>query len=217
MSETIRTCPLNDLAAIIPMDRDEFYREQIKTYIKTGTPTLACELINVLMFNTRGQLILQKRSHDKFHNPGLIDKTIGGHVQYEDTVNHTVMVETVQELLTPSIVLNSKTDFTKAHTILNDYLETIALVRHIETDIFTIPKIIDGKEVDIANKSHIFFGAYDGRIKPADSEAQGVLFYTIEELEQEMKQFPMLFTYDLHIYLERFKDQLTEFAELVQK
>lgn len=47
------------------MDRDNFYKEQIKTFKKTGQPTRANEVVNILLFNTRKELIIQKRSNNK--------------------------------------------------------------------------------------------------------------------------------------------------------
>ena len=87
MSETVKTYLLTDPDTPIPMDRADFYDEQIKVFKETGKPTRAVETISVFIFNTSGQLMLQKRSFDKAQNPGLIDKSVGGHVQYDDTVN----------------------------------------------------------------------------------------------------------------------------------
>ena len=39
------------------------------------------------------------------------------------------------------------------------------------------------------------------RVKPADNEAQGILFYNLDDLEKEMEHFPDLFTDDLHIFM----------------
>lgn len=217
MSEIVRTYLLEDLDAVVPMERSEFYAEQIALVKEGKEPTRAVEVVNVFIVNTDGQILLQKRSYDKKHNSGLIDKAIGGHIQYEDTVNHTVMVETVQELQTPSIVLNSVKDFEKTMKVLDGYLETIAIVKHSETEVYKLEKIINGEKVVIPNKTHMFLGVYDGRVRPADKEAQGILFYTYDELVAEMKKFPDLFTQDLHIYIERFGEELKEFIKRVQK
>ena len=71
------------------------------------------------MFNSYGEMIIQKRSFDKNHNPGLLDKSIGGHVQFGDTPDYTAMVETIQELQTPSIVLKNENDFVKTFHLLH--------------------------------------------------------------------------------------------------
>lgn len=85
MSEIINTYFVHDKETLIPMKRDEFYREQIAVYKETGSPTRACDIIDIFIFNSDGDLAIQKRSKDKNHNPGMFDKTIGGHVTYGDT------------------------------------------------------------------------------------------------------------------------------------
>lgn len=107
MSEILNTFLLDDPETPIPMDRDKFYAEQVNIFQKTGKPTRACEIVDVFIFNSHGQLFMQKRSYHKAHNPGILDKSIGGHVRHTDTPDYTVMVETVQELQTPSIVLKN--------------------------------------------------------------------------------------------------------------
>jgi len=93
MSEIINTYLLDDPETIIPMERKEFYREQIEVYKKTGKPTRANDIIDIFIFNSHQELLVQKRSYDKTHNAGLLDKSIGGHVRYGDSADYSVMVE----------------------------------------------------------------------------------------------------------------------------
>ena len=125
------------------------------------------------------------------------------------------MMETVQELQTPSIVLNNLKDFNKTLGVLQSYLETIAIIKHSETKIFLNERKIDTDTVTIANKIHLFFGVYDGRVKPADMEAQGILFYTLEETKNEMEKFPDLFTHDMHVFMKEFSSEMKEFQKLI--
>ena len=214
MKETINTYLLGDLNTIIPMDRDAFYEEQVEVFEKTGKPTRASEVVNVFIFNLNQEMLAQKRSYAKRHNPGLLDKSMGGHVQYGDGIDYTVMVETVQELQTPSIVLRNKTDFLKTRRLLNDYLTTIAIVKHVRSKLYLIEKVFDNKLIKIANKAHIFLGVYGGSIRPADREAQGILFYTLPELNKEMEKSPKFFTNDMHILMKDLKDDVEEFLRL---
>ena len=43
-------------------------------------------VVHLHVFNTAGQLFLQKRSLDKDIQPGMWDTSVGGHVDYEETV-----------------------------------------------------------------------------------------------------------------------------------
>ncbi len=211
MSESINTFLLENPFEMIPMDRKDFYDEQVAIFKEKGQPTRAVEIINILIFNSHGELTIQKRSFEKAHNPGLLDKSIGGHIQTGDTPDYTVMIETIQELQTPSIVLKDEKDFDKTLDLLKNYLETIAVIRHFQTTLCSPVKIIQGEEIRIANKMHIYLGVYNGRIRPVDREAKGVLFYSLSELETEMKNFPQTFTDDLHVIMKDYKEDIEKF------
>lgn len=117
MNEIITTYLLSNPNNSYPMERDKFYSEQIEIYKKTNKPTLAVAIVNAFIFNSNGKLFVQKRSDQKNHNPGLLDKSIGGHIQFGDSSNYTMMVETVQELQVPSIILQNQTDFLKTYNL----------------------------------------------------------------------------------------------------
>jgi isopentenyldiphosphate isomerase len=215
MSEILNTYLLSDPETIVPMDRDEFYKEQIKEYKKNGAPNRAVDIIDVFIFNRQHELLIQKRSFEKNHNPGLLDKSIGGHVHYDDTPDFAVMIETVQELQTPSIVLRSQKDFKKTHGLLGDYLGTIAIIKHSESKIHILEKLLNREVIQIANRTHIYFGVYDGRIRPVDREAKGVLWYSLSELDKEMKKFPETFTKDMHFFLKEYRAPMEEFLKSI--
>lgn len=127
------------------------------------------------------------------------------------------MVETVQELLTPSIVLRTNEDFTKTFTLLKDYLDTIAIISHISTDVVVVRKLSDNTQIPITNKVHTYFGVYNGSTRPVDREALGVLAYPIETLEQEITQNPNNFTHDVILYMQMYSDKLKKFIESVKQ
>ncbi len=145
MSETVIVRSLTDPNEEFPMDRAEFYREQVEAFKTTGEPTKAADIIAVFIFNSHHELLIQKRSFEKSHNPGLLDKSIGGHIRFGDTPDYAVMVETVQELQVPSVVLRGKLSFEKTKSLLNDYLETIAIIEHHHDDIQVLTRNIDGE------------------------------------------------------------------------
>lgn len=126
------------------------------------------------------------------------------------------MVETVQELQVPSIVFNDHDNFEKRFDLLKEYLQTIALIKHIDTKLYMMPKIMKGRIIPIGNMVHLFFGVYGGRVKNVDAEAKGILFYTIDELLMEINNIPQLFTEDLKILLTHYEPQLREFIASIQ-
>jgi len=213
MAEMIKTYLLNNPDVLVPMDREAFYAEQIKRHENGEKPNRAVEIVNIFLFNEIGELFVQKRSMEKRHNPGLLDKSIGGHVSYGDQADYTVTVETVQELQVPSIVLRSDGDFLKTYQLLRDYLNTLAIVKHVSTADHTLIKRLDGKDIPILNRVHLYAGLYGGRVKTIDREAKGVLQYTLDDLEREMTSMPQMFTDDLSYYMEHFGDVFRAFVK----
>lgn len=193
--------------------RKIFYDEQFQE--NDSKPDEGVEVISVFLVNTHGDVLLQKRSPTKRHNPNLLDKTVGGHIQYGESPDYTVMVETVQELLTPSIVLRTDEDFTKTFNLLKDYLDTIAVINHISTDVVVVRKLSDGIEKKITNKVHTYFGVYNGSTRPVDREALGILAYPLETLISEIKQHPDNFTHDIVLYMQMYGKKLKEFIKNV--
>ncbi len=63
--EMINSYLIQDPEVLIPMARDDFYKEQIEIAQKTGHPTRLIDVVAVLIFNTKGELLLQKRSPTK--------------------------------------------------------------------------------------------------------------------------------------------------------
>lgn len=198
-----------------PMEREHFYKEQVAEFKKNGKPSRAVGIFDVLMFTEKKEIILQKRSGNKGHNPFLIDKSVGGHIQYGDSAYYTAMVETVQELRIPSVVLRENENFESTYLTLSKNLESTGVMKHIVRDIFFLDKIINDEKITIANNVDLFFGIYSGGIKPVDREASGVLYYERDVLKKEMKKMPDLFTHDLKFFLEKFEKHIDNFLKIL--
>lgn len=213
MSELISVCSIESPFKTFPEDRAEFYTSQTEVFKQTGAPTKATEIVNVFLFNRSGEFLVQKRSATKNHNPNLLDKTIGGHIQFGDQPYYTVMIESVQELQTPSIVLNTKEEFYKTYNLLQGYLDTIAVVYYHDVQLLKLGKIIKNENIVIGNKAHIFFGVYGGATKPVDREAKGVLLYSFDEIESEIEQNPNTFTEDFIYLFNAYKEDIRSFLD----
>ena len=215
MSEYINTYDLNEPYQVIPMERQSFYDEQIKIYRETGKPNKSVDVVNVILFNESGEMIVQKRASHKRHNPNLLDKSIGGHVNNWDDPNYTVMMETVQELEVPSVVARNHIEFMKTFQLLNTYLTSIAIVEYIGTKTFTMERLFWQEKIVISNRTHFYLWVYGGRVKNLDKEAKWILFYSLEELEREMKEFPAMFTDDLKILVREYKKEIQSFIDRI--
>lgn len=208
--EKITVSPVGSPGNISSYSRKQFYDEQ---FSDSSNENLAVHVVAVFIVTTGGEILLQKRSADKRHNARLIDKTLGGHVTYGDDPDYTVMVETVQELLTPSIVLKNEEDFAKTYMLLKNYLNTVALIKHSETKEIELTKIVYGKPYGINNVMHMYFGIYDGSTKPADKESAGMLYYKIEDLDTEILATPNQFTDDLKKLFSAYKNDLLKLIQ----
>lgn len=217
MSEQVYTYSLENKHQVFSQNRDEYYKKQIKYFHETGKTAEAVEVINIFLFNTDGELLVQKRGKSKSHNPGLLDKSLGGHLKFGDTPDFTAMVETVEELMTPSIVLHDAVDFEKTRKLLKNYRQNIAVIKPFATGFFPLNKIIDDERIPIVNKAHLYLGVYDGTTKPSDKEASGVLYYTIDDLKEEIGTSPENFTPDLLFYMKEYERDLRDFADHVQE
>lgn len=213
MGEIIIGYDTDDWVNAYPIERNKFYKESIDSHKKGDPVARAVEIVDVLIINKKGELLIQKRSKNKGHNPGLLDKSMGGHVQHGDTVEHTLMVETVQELQVPSLLLNSDDDFSKAIGTLHMYLNTIALIKKLGTKTRSFTKIIDGEEILIGNKKNFFIGVYDGAVKLVDGEASGLFWYELDDLIEDLKKQPQIFTHDLSYMLEKYNDEIRKFIK----
>lgn len=63
-----------------------------------GNPELIHRVVHVLLFNSRGELLLQKRSENKDVAAGLWDTSVGGHVDAGETVHDALRREMSEEL-----------------------------------------------------------------------------------------------------------------------
>lgn len=215
MSEIVNTYNLDWIHWLIPMERGSFYKKQLLDHENWKAPSIAVEDINIILFTKSGEMILQKRSSHKSHNPNLIDKSIGWHIVHWDSADYTAMIESVQELKVPSVVLRNHDDFIKTLNTLKMYLSSTAVIQYVDTKVNKNKKLINGEKVTIFNKTHLYIWIYWWSVKNVDREAKWILFYEIDELLEEMKDFPQNFTNDLHRILKEYRSVFEDFVSEV--
>ncbi|MFH1405145.1 MAG: hypothetical protein ABIH21_03550 [Patescibacteria group bacterium] len=215
MSEYINTYKLDHSDVVKPMERKKYYNEQKKVVEKTGHPTLAVGVFDVLLFTFDKEMIVQKRSNDKAHNPRMIDKAVGGHIEAGFTPAYTAMVECVQELRVPAVVLQRDQNEHLIPTLrsLKKNLESVAVLEFIDNKIHIIDNCWDGKCIPTAKNVWLYFGVYGGPMKASDREASGILYYSIDNLKKEMELDPDLFTPDLHYLLKEYEKEINQFLK----
>lgn len=67
-----------------------------------GNPALLHRVVHVLVFNSRGQLYLQKRADDRAVQPGKWDTSMGGHVDSGEDPEYAARRELSEELGLPA-------------------------------------------------------------------------------------------------------------------
>ena len=63
-----------------------------------GNPNLLHPVIHVHVFNSNGDLWLQKRAQNKVIQPGLWDTSVGGHVMHQESIEQALQREIQEEL-----------------------------------------------------------------------------------------------------------------------
>ena len=71
-----------------------------------GDPSLMHKVVHILVFSSKGELLLQKRSMDKDVAPGMWDTSVGGHVSSGETLDEAVSREMEEELGIAGVSLN---------------------------------------------------------------------------------------------------------------
>lgn len=106
-----------------------------------GNPSLLHKVVHVLVFNDRGELLLQKRSMNKDVAPGKWDTSVGGHVPNGEDLVTAAIRETEEELgITPD---NLKFLYSYIHT--NNY-ESEMVFTH--SCIYNGPFTFNTQEID---------------------------------------------------------------------
>ncbi|MGV8161835.1 MAG: NUDIX hydrolase [Candidatus Nanoarchaeia archaeon] len=187
-------------------DRKKFYEESKKEFEQKGSISHQTKTIRLLLLNSKGRIYLQKRSRLKEDNGGLYDKTVGGHVVAGDSFNITVVRECAEELGFPAAVL-SEEEFNKAIRVTD--LTVIGVFRQVEV-LSNYASTRTSKEGQFVQPhfTAIYIGYFDGAIRFIDGECSGIDSFSLEELEQEIKDNPEKFTADVLFIIERYRQHL---------
>ena len=125
-----------------------------------GNPSLMHRVVHCLVFNSKGELYLQKRSETKDIQPGKWDTSVGGHLIPRETVLQAICRETEEEL-------SIKTDdfiflyrYILSNEIETELVDTFKLVYdgaiHPDPDEISEGRFWKRSEIETALKSGIF-------------------------------------------------------------
>jgi isopentenyldiphosphate isomerase len=186
-------------------EREAFY-EEIKAEFKSkGSISKKVKSVRIFVLTPDGRIYLQKRSRVKSENPGLYDKTIGGHVSALDSYDLTLVKECAEELGFPGSVV-SESEFKSA--LQNVDLSVVGIFRKVDLlETFMSKRIaLDGSIFEQPFITQVFFGYYSGSIQFKDGEACAIETFSVDELSGAISARPDDFTQDVKDLFEKYKE-----------
>lgn len=89
-----------------------------------GNTSLAHQVVHVLVFNSRGELFLQKRSMNKYIQPGKWDTSVGGHLNLGETFEEAVYREMKEELGIEGVPVRHLYDYWMRNEVETEFVRT---------------------------------------------------------------------------------------------
>ncbi|MFN3135992.1 MAG: isopentenyl-diphosphate Delta-isomerase [Candidatus Kryptonium sp.] len=135
---------------------------------------------SIFIFDSNGNLILQKRAENKYHSPLLWSNTCCGHPRPGERTKTAAIRRLKEEL-------GIKCEIKKFGTIIYK-LEVGDLIEH--------------------ELNTLFFGFYTGKIEPNPDEVADIKFVKLDSLLSDVKRNPKLYTPWFHLILNHYSKEL---------
>jgi isopentenyl-diphosphate delta-isomerase len=133
---------------------------------------------SVFLFNTKGEMLLQKRASEKYHSPLKWTNAVCSHPRIEETYIEGAK-RRVKEELGIDVELSEKFDFIYKADVGSGLWE---------------------HELD-----HVFVGIFEDEFHLNKDEVDEVRYISVEDLDKEMHENPENFTEWFKIILEEYK------------
>lgn len=138
---------------------------------------------SILIFNSKGELLIQQRVKSKYHSPGLWSNTCCSHPRPGEDLREAVKRRLKEEMGIKASNLKEFATFIYKAKLGN-------LIEH---------------ELD-----HVFVGKFDGQPKPNKNEVQDFKWINFQELKRDIKKYPRKYTFwfkrIFELYGEKFKN-----------
>lgn len=137
------------------------------------------QAISVVLFNSKGEMLLQQRAASKYHWANVWSNTVCTHTRHNESHQAAAERRLVEELGFSAEIKEEISFIYKAHD------EESGLIEH---------------EFD-----HVFFGKYDGEVPYNEEEVQAVQWISVPELLKDVEQYPEKYSFWFKIILEEMK------------
>ena len=156
-------------------DREVGYEEKLKVHEKA----LLHRAFSIFIFNSKEELLLQKREKGKYHSPGLWTNTCCSHQRKGETLNEAIHRRLQEEM-----------------GFDTELKERFTFIYRAEFD-----NSLTEYELD-----HVFTGVYEGPIEFNPSEVEAYRWITLEELKKELEAQPESYTYWFRASIDKIFD-----------
>ena len=136
---------------------------------------------SVFLFNEKGEMLLQKRSANKYHSPNQWTNAVCSHPR-----NNETYLEGAQRRL----------------------MEELGIQAELSQKFHFIYKADVGQNLWEHELDHVFTGDFNGEVKINPEEVSEVRYISMENLEKEMIESPAHFTEWFKIILKEYKEHL---------
>ena len=137
---------------------------------------------SVFLFNSKGEMLLQKRATEKYHSPNQWTNACCSHPRANETYEEAAKRRLKEELGIEAMELTPKFHFINKADVGGNLWE---------------------HELD-----HVFTGTYNGDFSLNEEEVSEIRYITMQALDQEMESNPENFTEWFKIILGEYKDRL---------
>jgi isopentenyl-diphosphate Delta-isomerase len=141
---------------------------------------------SILIFNSKNEILLQKRNMNKYHSPGLWTNTCCSHPRYGENLQDATY-RRLQEEMGFTCELKEIFSFLYRAELENNLVEN---------------------EYD-----HVFFGIYDGKVVINKDEADDYKWININDVKSDIKDNPEVYTYWFKVLFDRAESEFYKYLE----
>jgi isopentenyl-diphosphate delta-isomerase len=154
---------MEEVILVSPQDEEIGYMEKMEAH-QLG---LLHRAFSVFLFNSKGEMLLQKRAISKYHSGGLWTNACCSHPRKGETIEQAASRRTREEL-------GCEPELQKIHS----FIYKAALDNNLTEYEF----------------DHVLFGNYEGEINLNVDEVSEIVYLPIQQIRQEMNEQPDKFT-----------------------